>query len=118
MHRVLSTEARLERSQVGLRLLERDARTQPAEHGEQAIRAAKRSREIEIRLRNPEVQVGRQRPVPGRCDADNGPALGIETYRLTKDVGPAAEKPLPESMADDDAHFAIVGVEPAPHDRD
>src|SRR5688572_23817845 len=38
-------------------------------------------------------------------------------HRLTKDVGPAAEQPLPESVADDDADFTIVDMEPAPHDR-
>src|SRR5437763_504491 len=68
-------------------------------------------------LRNPEVQVGDQRPVPWRRDADHGPAQVFETHCLTKDIGPAAEQPLPESMADDDTNVAIVGVEPAPHDR-
>ena len=90
-----------DRRRLGVRLIERDARLQQAEHRRVVRRrvVALARREL-AEERNPELLVGREREAL-RHHADDGGGLAVQAEALADDVRRAAEVALPQRVADD-----------------
>ena len=119
VHGVLGAQLPRDLVHVRLRLLERHARLEPAEHREEREIARRLVRVVELQ-RLPDLRVGDEerfrrqpQPEPFGHHADDGLIEAVEADPCADDVGIGAVAALPEPVAENDD----LAVRPAPLPR-